>query len=240
MSSVTCSFCDKSFANKYSLSSHISRYHRENRESDESSTILQPPSKANSDAADVKLDSSDSVHSDADTIVSEESQQGGSNSDVSGSDDEEYSDVTSSDDDSSKEYSTDELESDTVWQHRGKRKGVPIKQSINKKIKISKQLKSIEVLLQSISCKEQDKCFDNLSSYMIKTHVFVELKQHFIDCGRDLTDDLSFEEQALLDAVITTPSLSDVNKLMNENLNMVKKILKTLSELEVGGNNYKY
>ena len=63
MSSVNCSFCDKSFANEYILSSHISRYHRENRESDESYTILQPLSKANSDAADIKMDSPDSVYS---------------------------------------------------------------------------------------------------------------------------------------------------------------------------------
>ena len=109
--SVTCSFCDKSFANKYSLSSHISRYHRENRESDESSAILQPLSKAISDATDVKMEGPDSVCSDADTIVSEESQQGGSNSDVPGSGDDEFSDVTSSDDESNKEYSTNELES---------------------------------------------------------------------------------------------------------------------------------
>ena len=61
---------------KYSLSSHISRYHREYRESDESSTILQPLSKANSDADDIKMDSPYYIYSDADTIVSEDSQKG--------------------------------------------------------------------------------------------------------------------------------------------------------------------
>ena len=227
MNSVACSFCDKSFANKYSLSSHISRYHRENRESDESSTILQPLSKANSDAGDVKMEGSDSVYnSDADTIVSEESQQGGSNSNVPGSDDDKVSDVTSSDDESNKEYSSNELDSDTVWQHVGKRKGVPIKQSKNKKLKISNLLKSLDVLLQCKLCKEQDKCFDMLFSYMMKTELFVDLKQRFIDSGKDLTDILSLEEQSLLDAVITTTSLSDVNKLMNENTNIVNKIMK--------------
>ena len=224
MNSVTCSFCDKSFANKYSLSSHISRYHRENRESDESSAILQPLSKANSDATDVKMEGPDSVYSDADTIVSEESQQGGSNSDVPGSGDDEFSGVTSSDDESNKEYSAKELESDTDWQHVGKRKGVPIKQPNSKKI--SSLLKSLDVLLQSKLCKEQDKCFDILFSYMMKTELFVVLKQRFIDSGKDLTDILSLEERSLLDAVITTTSLSDVNKLMNENTNIVDKILK--------------
>ena len=227
MNSVACSFCDKSFANKYSLSSHISRYHRENRESDESSTILQPLSKANSDAGDVKMEGSDSVYnSDADTIVSEESQQGGSNSDVPGSGDDKVSDVTSSDDESNKEYSSNELDSDTVWQHVGKRKGVSIKQSKNKKLKMSNLLKSIDVLLQGKLCKEQDKCFDILFSYMMKTELFVDLKQRFIDSGKDLTDILSLEERSLLDAVITTTSLSDVNKLMNENTNIVNKIIK--------------
>ena len=227
MNSVACSFCDKSFANKYSLSSHISRYHRENRESDESSTILQPLSKANSDAGDAKMEGSDSVYnSDADTIVSEESQQGGSNSNVPGSGDDKVSDVTSSDDESNKEYSSNELDSDTVWQHVGKRKGVSIKQSKNKKLKISNLLKSLDVLLQSKLCKEQDKCFDMLFSYMMKTELFVDLEQRFIDSGKDLTDILSLEEQSLLDAVITTTSLSDVNKLMNENTNIVNKIMK--------------
>ena len=72
MNSVTCLICDKSFANKYRLSTHKSWYHREKQDSDESSAI-QP------------LDSQKLTHmwlmskwivlivaySDADTIVSE-------------------------------------------------------------------------------------------------------------------------------------------------------------------------
>ena len=91
---------------------------------------------------------------------------------------------------------------------------------------MSKILKSVDVLLQSKLCKEEDKCIDFLFSYIMKTELFEKFEQHLIDCGQDIATILSMEERAFLDAVITTSSLSDVNKLMNENVNILKKMLK--------------
>ena len=221
MSPVSCSFCDKSFVNKYSLSSHKSRYHRENGESETSSTI-QPLSKATSDDRDVKMDYPASTYSDADTTITEVSHQDGSNREEISDDDDESKTKSSNNSVSS----SDELEYDSVRKHKGKRKGVALKQ-INKKVNnMSKILKSVDVLLQSKLCKEEDKCIDFLFSYIMKTELFEKFEQHLIDCGQDIATIFSMEERAFLDAVITTGSLSDVNKLMNENVNILKKMLK--------------
>ena len=162
-----------------------------------------------------------STYSDADTTITEESHQDGSNPEETSDDDESKTESSNN-----SLSSSDELEYDSVRKHKGKRKGVAIEQ-INKKVNnMSKILKSVDVLLQSKLCKEEDKCIDFLFSYIMKTELFEKFEQHLIDCGQDIATIFSMEERAFLDAVITTSSLSDVNKLMNENVNILKKMLK--------------
>ena len=55
--------------------------------------------------------------------------------------------------------------------------------------------------------------------------MFETLKQRLNNSRQDIATILTLEERSLLDAVITTTTLSDVNKLMNENKNIVNKIL---------------
>ena len=55
--------------------------------------------------------------------------------------------------------------------------------------------------------------------------MFETLKQRLNNSRQDIATVLTLEERSLLDAVITTTTLSDVNKLMNENKNIVNKIL---------------
>ena len=248
MSRVFCSFCDKSFANKYSLATHKSRYHQENRESP--STIL-PVSEATSGVTETKMDYPASTNSNADTTLSQEDSSNSeetSDDDISKAESSNESDSVqrykgkrkgvendqinnnpeeTSDDDASKTESSSELESDSVQRYKGKRKGVVIDHKNEKvQVKISKLLKTLNVLLQSKLCKEEDKCIDFLFSYIMKTDLFEKFEQHLIDCGQDIATIFSMEERAFLDAVITTSSLSDVNKLMNENVNILKKMLK--------------
>ena len=210
--SVFCPLCDKQFANKQSLSSHKSRYHRKKGES-HTSSINHPPAKAY--VTNVKGDNHE--YSDVETTISEEYYQDSSNSEAASVDDEsktEYDNVTS----------RDMLDSDSLCQRKGKRKGVAIKQ-INKKVKMSTFIKTLDVLSQRNLCKEEDKRFDFLSSYIIKHKVFETLKQRLNNSRQDIATILTLEERSLLDAVITTTTLSDVNKLMNENKNIVNKIL---------------
>ena len=54
--------------------------------------------------------------------------------------------------------------------------------------------------------------------------MFETLKQRLNNSRQDIATVLTLEERSLLDAVITTTTLSDVNKLMNENNNIVNKI----------------
>ena len=253
---VSCNFCDKQFANKRSLASHQSRFHREpisDRDSnssvpahgndDLSNVSIRKPKNDNSftEDSDEESNASDNTLSSAtaSTPLPQEKESGsysakstisdqGSESDDSKENysqmdaGNEYSSSSEDDDSDSGTRAKDSIAADDRYSGVKRKTKVNVPFFNNKLIEV---LRSIESLLNRQSCKEEDDCFDFLFSYKLKKKVFAELGNFFAERGIDIKTLLSDDELLFIDALLNTTNLSDLRKLMNENIGMVKSIL---------------
>ena len=195
---IICHFCDKRFANKGSLASHKSRFHRESN----GDSVTSPASK---EKVKDLLSSEEETYSDTDMQSTTDS--------TSASDNDQKSDS---------DHNTDNAS--TRRSYRLKRKERTNLVSSN--TELTKILKSIKQVLQSKNCIEKGDCFDLLSSYELKTVVFAELGDYIKHKhGMDINMVLSENELRFVDAVLSTKSLTEITRLLNENTEIVKSIL---------------
>jgi hypothetical protein len=247
-----CPHCDKQFANRRSLATHKSRFHQDKKSKSSNAVISHSDdnvSTASGSTEQTRVDDSFDQHSEEGSVTSSSSKQSTSNSSSQSLekgnseapqkhwDRESNKEIDRhSETDSSKEYSSgSENDSDEVSdvtsedstlsndQYKLKRKEKTTFASFNDKL--TKILSSIKLLLQSQDCKEKKDCFNLLFSYTLKKNFFAELGNFFKERSEDINEVLSEDEVFFIDALLATPNLTDLTKLMNENSRMVKSIL---------------
>ena len=252
---ILCHFCNKRFANKRSLASHKSRFHREsNRDNTTSLGSID------------KMNDSPSRQSEEGSLTSSDKQSGDSFSDSNSSAESskkglavicpycdkkfadqhrlkshknrfhhnEKLDLESSsssgngdmgDSDQNSDPSTDGTDNSTT------RRRYSLKRKERKHLTyfnatLAKILDSIKQVLQSQHFNEKKDCFDLLSSYKLKKEVFAELEGFIkLERGLDMNIVLSEDELCFVDALLSTKSLTELTKLMNENTKIVESIL---------------
>ena len=94
-----------------------------------------------------------------------------------------------------------------------------------------KTLRSIEKNLRKQACQEKD-CFDLLSSYELKTDYFENLDKYLHARGLQLDFILSIKEQSFVNLVLKTDNLFILCRLMNENICLMKSIVKKFKDCE--------
>ena len=219
--SVSCSVCDKVFANKYSLASHTSRYHTKKLKKDDLA------SSVSDDDHQEKGTSSSTEEND------ETNNEPSSNTDVDNSTEDKTSGGDGSDDKDSIGDDSRMSGSEDVFGRKRKR-SVQQKMRFTKRMhkarhpqwrkdKVFDLLSSIEALLDKHTSKSSTP-FDLLGSYKLKTGLFANLRDFF---GSQvlLEKALSDEESFLVDAVLATTSLEEVTRLLNTNAILIPKII---------------
>ena len=224
---VICQTCEKPFANKRSLASHNSRIHSKmmREETHQNSNISE-------DESDSGTTSNPQSNSDSENVENGDfsaSGSGESDTDSDGKELESNSEVSDSD-------------SDFESNERKRRQNSSLFGRKNKKLKYTspeddktskrmvKVLKSLDKRLKNSICKD-DKCtVDYLLAYGLKNSVFHHIEELVRGHGKELDALLTMDERALLDAVLATPNLTDVHKLLNENGEMVSNIAKLYME----------
>ena len=251
---VLCHFCNKRFANKRSLASHKSRFHRESNRDN----ITSPASMA-------KMNDSLSHQSEERSLTSSNKQStddslSDSNSSLESSKkghalicsycDKKFADKhrlkshkirfhrnTKLDLESSSASGNDDMgdsdqNSDSSTDgadNSTRRRGYNLKRRERKNLAsfnamLTKILDSMKQVLQSQN--EKKDYFDLLSSYKLKKEVFAELED-FIELkyGLDINKVLSEDELCFVNALLSTTNLIELTKLVNENTKIVKSIL---------------
>ena len=248
---VSCHVCEKKFANKRSLASHKSRFHRDliynkntyHASRDEANDSLSSQSvkgfKASSDKqsqitstleSDSSLPSSnkgitvknhpchycDKSFTNKHRLRSHKSRFHYNKRLKSSSESEEDDNTDDSD------FSTND--STTRKGHSLKRKRGTNYAVFN--ATLTKILDSMKQILQSKSCNDEEDCFDLLFCYRLKNELFVGLESFIIhNHGLDIDAVLSEDELSLVNAVLSTKSLIELKKLLNENTQIVKSIV---------------
>ena len=222
---VICQTCEKPFANKRSLASHNSRIH---------SKMMREETDQKSDISEDESDSgaASNPHSNSDSENVEKGQFSGSGESDTDSDRKEL--------ESNSEVSDSDSDFETI--EKRKRQNNSLFGRKNKKLRYNspdddktskrmvKVLKSLDKRLKNSICKD-DKCtVDYLLAYGLKNSVFYHIEELVRGHGKELDALLTMDERALLDAVLATPNLTDVHKLLNENGAMVSNISKLYME----------
>ena len=252
---VSCHVCEKKFANKRSLASHKSRFHRDlinnkniyHASRDEVKDSLSSQSekgfKASSDkqskiASTPEIDSSLPSSTRGITVknnpchycdknfankhrLRSHKNRFHYNKRLKSSSESEPNDNT----DDSDEHSDFSTTNSTT------RKGHSLKRKKGMKFAVfnatlTKILDSMKQILQSKNCIDEEDCFDLLFCYRLKNELFVGLESFIIhNHGLDIDAVLSEDELSLVNAVISTKSLIELKKLLNENTQIVKSIV---------------
>ena len=209
---IMCHLCDKKFANKRSLASHKSRFHRGlHGDNINSASSNEGMNKTLSSQSEEESKASSDKESTADSTSSASENGNMDNSD------ESYSN-----------HSTDHDSNISTTSTRRKA-GLKRKERVNLakfNATLTKILDSMKNVLQCKN-KEDEGCFDLLFSYELKNKVFVELEsiirhRH----GLDIDMILSTDELSLVKAVLSTESLTEIKELLNENTEILMSIMK--------------
>ena len=252
---VSCHVCEKKFANKRSLASHKSRFHRDlinsknisHASRDEVNDSLSSQSerrfKASSDKqsqitstseSDSSLPSSSkgitvknySCHYCDKNFANKHRLRSHKNR-------FHYNKRLKSSSESEENDNTDDSEehSDSSTTDSTTRKGHSLKRKKGMKLAVfnatlTKILDSMKQILQSKNCNDEEDCFDLLFCYRLKNELFAGLESYIIhNHGLDIDAVLSEDELSLVNAVISTKSLIELKKLLNENTQIVKSIV---------------
>ena len=193
-----CRDCNKQFANKPSLASHKSRFHRKSDGDNNKSS-----------ASKEKVDGS----------INQQSEEG---SQTYSDNDTQSTVVSTSASDTDQNNDSDHNSDNSIT-----RQGYSLKRKQRRNVvKLTRLLDSMKQVLQSKSCIEKEDCFDLLSSYRLKKEIFAELGGIIkLEHGVDIDEVLSEDERGFVDALLSTTSLIELTKLMNENTRIVKSIL---------------
>ena len=217
----SCPNCNKTYANKSSLASHKSRYHK--------------------NEPDYRKGMSSSIN---------ENNISDSASDYSQENEGEYSHNTS-DNDLSDAAKTDEMSTTDEDNNRPDKsgKGTKRKNSFdtlmppdNKKVRRSKHRKDnmgdagiLATVLNSIKTmianhkKQEDNPFNLLSSFSLRRLLNDLYETHRTeDQCQNLKEKLSDDEVSLMEAIINTGSLSDVCRLMNQSTELLFELIENI------------
>ena len=246
----TCNICNKSFANKYSLSSHKSRYHPKG-------TMISPINETSQDVEDGKSNHEESEHGETDhERLDEENSDNGdmstSDKSLSGSGEENHSDNGS------------EIETEDTNQTSGESDGLGLpdqlsdnfpttrkrnfpetdSESTNGKKKRSKQYRNrksrhlftddddVVQLLSSINKKLQehgDRTFSLLACHRLKYAYFTKLATEMFGSPTKMENYLSDDEFWLVDAVCKN-DIEIISKLLHDNVEIVQKVLENVAK----------
>ena len=222
--SISCSVCDKVFANKYSLASHNTRYH---------TTKVKEDALASTESDDDSHETGSSTNEPG-----ESNNESRRNTDVnSTTEDKSEDDETDNKDSIGDDNQTFGNASEATFDR--KRKSSQQKKYFRKRMrnkywtknKVFDLLSSIDDLLNKHTTKSEIP-FDLFGSFKMKKDFFANLHDFFgsqVLLEKALTD----EEMLLVDAVLATTSLDEVSRLLNTNVKLMTGILnKTKSKEE--------
>jgi len=239
---IKCNICDKSFANKYSLAAHKSRYHPK------AEISLKNKESEDSEAGESNHEESDPEETDHEELEADD--EDSNNGDKSGPEktvsesDENYSkhgsDVETEDAQTSGE--SDVIDSsDQLSDKRPKRKRSfqGSSKSTYRARKRSRQYRSHESghlftddddviqLLSSINKKlheSGENTFGLLTCHRLKYEYFSKLATEMFGSPTEMEEYLSDEEFWLVDAICKN-NIERVSKLLDENMEIVEKVL---------------
>ena len=241
----TCNICDtdKSFANKYSLAAHKSRYHPK-------AEMISPENKESEDAEAGESNHEESDHEETDHEEQEADDEDSNNGDKSGAEktvsesDENYSkhgsDVETEDAQTSGESdvidSPDQLSDKRPKRKRSFQESPKSTYRAKKRTRQYRNHKSRHLftddddviqLLSSINKKLQEsgeKTFGLLTSHRLKYEYFSKLATEMFGSPTEMEEYLSDEEFWLVDAICKN-NIERVGKLLEENMEIVEKVL---------------
>ena len=215
--SVSCSVCDKVFANKYSLASHTTRYHTKKRKEDALATTESDDDHQETGSSTTETEEESNNESKSNTNVN--------NSTEDKSEDDDTDNKDSSGDDNQTSVNGSEATFDRKMKSTQRKEYFRKRMRNNywTKNKVFDLLSSIEVMLDKHTSKSSTP-FDLLGSYRLKSELFGNLRDFFgsqVLLEKALTD----EERLLVDAVLVTTSLDEVTRLLNTNAKLIPGII---------------
>ena len=253
---VSCHVCEKKFANKRSLASHKSRFHRDliNNNNTHHANRDEANDSLSSDQSEKGFKTSSDKQSQITSTRESNSSLPSSNKGITVKNyschycDKSFTNKhrlrshksrfhhnkrLKSLSESEEDDNTDDSDehSDFSTNDSTTRKGYSLKRKKGMKLAVfnatlTKILDSMKQILQSKNCNDKEDCFDLLFCYRLKNELFVGLESFIIhNRGLDLDDVLSEDEISLVNAVLSTKSLIELKKLLNENTQIVKSIV---------------
>lgn len=245
----TCPHCNKSFANKYSLSAHKSRYHPKSNQAklnqysdDESNKNSQNhDDDAHEESDHEELDHKESDHEASGNESSNEKTESRSvdQDDTSKelSETETANSQTEESEESDADSPPDQLSDKRRIRKRGFKESTKSKYRGNKRTRQNRKSKNLFTenddiiqLLSSINDNLQgsgDECFSLLPAHRLKQEYFSKLATEFFVTEAEMEHKLSEDEFWLVDAICKN-DLETVRKLIVENLEMLGKLLRRL------------
>ena len=220
-----CYVCNKSFANKYSLSAHKSRYHRKSDPDKLDDKDSQYP--------DTLQEYSSHEESDHESESSEKTESG-SGADIEQSEAEtenaetEETDVENLRDQLSDKHSKRKLNPGELRSIKRTRRN---RNQISKPKHLFTEDDDVIKLLSSIDNKMwgvNDEPFSLLFVHRMKQEYFPKLATHYFVSEGEMQHKLSEDEFWLVDAICKNADLEIVRKLFMENIEMIQKMLARL------------
>ena len=239
----TCNICDKSFANKYSLAAHKSRYHPK-------AEMISPENKESDDAEAGESNHEESDHEETDHEELEADDETSNNGDESGADktvsesgknySKQGSAVETEDTQTSGESdvldSPDQLSDKRSTRKRSFQESPKSTYRARKRTRQYRNHKSghlftddddVIQLLSSINKKLHESgetTFGLLTCHRLKYEYFSKLATEMFGSPTEMEEYLSDEEFWLVDAICKN-NIERVGKLLEENMEIVEKVL---------------
>lgn len=233
---VICHLCNKQFASKGSLASHKSRFHRESNKAgitpaskdEKHDSLNQQSDEGSSDKqsiGDSSLPSDSSLQSAKKGLAGKHNLKSHKNR-FHRDKKLESSYMSGNDMDDSDENSDSSTEDSTTERGYTSMKRKERKDLATFNATFTKILDSMKQVLQSKNCNGKEDCFNLLNSYIMAKVISDEFggtNEHAH--GLDVDMMLSDNEICFVDALLSTKSLTEIAKLMNENTNIALSIL---------------
>ena len=252
---VSCHVCAKKFANKRSLASHKSRFHRDliNKKNVHHASRHEINDSLSSQSGKGFKASSDKQSTIASTPESDSSLSS-SNKGFKAKDfpchycdrsfakkhrlrsqknrihhNKKLNSSSESEEDGNMGDSDEHSDCSTNDSTTRKRHSLKRKKGMNLAVfnaTLTKILDSMKQILQSKNCPDEEDCFDLLFCYQLKNDLFAGLEDFIMrNHELDMKIVLSEDELSLVNAVLSTKSLIELKQLLNENTKIVKSII---------------